>query len=68
MSTKLKHAGKFVGFWIMYGLMMVLACIIWLLDKACDGIDWLLQRMEKGLHKLDYFNDKETDSDDDCGV
>ncbi len=67
MFTKLKLAGKFVGFWTMYGLMMVLAVVLYLLDKLCDGIDWLLNRMEKVLFKMDYRDAKE-DTDDDCGV
>jgi len=67
MYTKLKYAGKFVGFWVMYGLMMVLACVIWLLDFVCDCIDWLLQRMEQVLFKMDY-RDAQEDTDDDCGV
>lgn len=67
MFTKLKTAGKFVGFWTMYGLMMVLAVVLYLLDKLCDGIDWLLNRMEKVLFKMDYRDAKE-DTDDDCGV
>lgn len=67
MFTKLKTAGKFVGFWTMYGLMMVLAVVLYLLDKLCDGIDWLLNRMEKVLFKMDY-RDAQEDTDDDCGV